>query len=141
MFMPQVSYNQGIFDCFSSGICLGLHLIEADRCLCLGLKSIAPQFIFFARTTTIFLSSIFKRKFRCRNKFHAPSSSTSRVFLLSFSSNSLILASNFTFSLSPSSNFENSVFCFSSTSFRPETLDCTNSTRFLCSAMFSLTSR
>jgi len=29
MFMPRVSYNRGIFDCFSSGICLGLKSTEA----------------------------------------------------------------------------------------------------------------
>jgi len=45
-----------------------------------------PLFIFFTWAVTIFLSSIFERKFR------APSSSTSRVFLCSFSSNSSILA-------------------------------------------------
>jgi len=140
MFMPRVSYNQGIFDCFSSGICLRLHVTKAYRCLCLDLKSITPLFVFFTRTTTNFLSSIFECKFRCRNKFCAPSSSTSRVFLLSFSSNSLLLASNFTFSLSQSSNLKNAVFCFSSTSFRADTLDCTNTMRFLCSAMFSSTS-
>jgi len=39
MFMPRVYFNRGIFDCFSSGICLGSHITEADICLCLGLKS------------------------------------------------------------------------------------------------------
>jgi len=40
MFMPRVSYNWGIFDFFSSGICLGLHVTETDIFLCLSLKSI-----------------------------------------------------------------------------------------------------
>jgi len=37
--MSQVSYNWDIFDCFSSGICLRLHVTETYRCLCLSLKS------------------------------------------------------------------------------------------------------
>jgi len=153
MFMPRVSYNRGIFDCFSSEICLGLNVTEAYRCLCLGLKSTEAISLLRVKknhaivrllrvSSNIFSLFHFRTQVSLQKQvFCAPSSSTSRVFLLSFSSNSLILASNFTFSLSQSSNFKNAVFRFSSAFLRADTLDCTNSTRFLCSAMFSSTSR
>jgi len=78
MFMPRVSYNRGIFDCFSSGICLGLYVTEADRCLCLGLKSTEAISLLRVKKKSrycssslreqqqFFLSSISERQFRCR---------------------------------------------------------------------------
>jgi len=71
MFMPRVSYNRGIFDCFSSGIYLELLVTEVDRCLCLGLKS----------TKAISLLRVKKKSSYCSSSSHEQQQCFSLPFL------------------------------------------------------------
>jgi len=86
MFMPHIYFNWGIFDCFSSGIYLGWHLTNANRCLCLSLKSTKAISLlrilkklchcssFSREATTIFLSSIFEHHCCRTQRFFLPHS-------------------------------------------------------------------
>jgi len=76
MFMPRVSYNRGIFDCFLSGICLRLHVTEANRCLCLDLKS----------TEAISLLTVKKKSCHCSSS----SREQQQFFSLPFSNASFV---------------------------------------------------
>ena len=82
MFMPWVSYNRGIFDCFLSGICLRLHVTEADRCLCLSLKSIEAI-------------SLLRVKMKSRH-YSSSSHEQQQLFSLPFSNASFVVETSFT---------------------------------------------